>query len=164
MTKKEKGNKRVKWTEEEDRILEYSVSIHGSTNWVLVATELTAWDRTGKQCRERWVNHLCPLVQQRAWTAEEDLRLLQIVRLYGSQWAMISTQFPGRSPNSVKNRWRTLTESRERIKMKSISNIVEYFEKQSHLRQKEKKKKPLPPITGFPFPEDLESQMSVLPL
>ena len=154
------GQRRVKWTKREDMLLENSVRMHGSSNWVLVASELKETNRTGKQCRERWVNHLCPGVRQGSWTAEEDYRLLQIVKVYGSQWAMISMQFSGRSPNSVKNRWRTLTQIRERIKMKSMCNIVEFYEKNSHLQHKTpKKKKPeLPPIDDLPFPYELAAE------
>ena len=127
------AKKRVKWTLEEDERLEYSVRVHGSSNWVLVASELADWNRTGKQCRERWLNHLAPEVQHGVWSADEDLRLLQAVAEHGSQWTRISLQFPGRSPNALKNRWRTLTDPRQRIKIKGITNIVELLSKCSHL-------------------------------
>lgn len=153
------GKRRVKWTPEEDAMLQYSVEMHGATNWVLVASELTQWERTGKQCRERWVNHLAPHVRHESWSAEEDIRLLNVVRQYGSQWARFTSHFPGRSPNSLKNRWRTLTDPRQRIKLKTISNIVEYYEKRSHLcppKEKQRKKSMLPPIDEFPVPEGMD--------
>ena len=140
-------------------MLQYSVEMHGATNWVLVASELTQWERTGKQCRERWVNHLAPHVRHESWSAEEDIRLLNVVRQYGSQWARFTSHFPGRSPNSLKNRWRTLTDPRQRIKLKTISNIVEYYEKRSHLcppKEKQRKKSMLPPIDEFPVPEGMD--------
>ena len=155
-----KVKRRVKWTPEEDARLQYSVEMHGSSNWVLVASELTEWNRTSKQCRERWVNHLAPHVQHVSWSADEDMRLLNVVRQYGSQWAWIASHFPGRSPNSLKNRWRTLTDPRQRIKLKGISNIVEYYEKRSHLcppKEKQRKKQLLPSIDEFPVPEGMDT-------
>merc|ERR1719399_1010415 len=33
--------------------------------------------RVGKQCRERWNNHLCPDVKKSEWSDAEDLAILQ---------------------------------------------------------------------------------------
>ena len=33
--------------------------------------------RTGKQCRERWENHLDPLITRQHWTISEDLLILE---------------------------------------------------------------------------------------
>ena len=45
---------------------------HGTSNWTKVGESFP--ERTGKQCRERWYNHLDPCVKKGEWTSEvEDL-------------------------------------------------------------------------------------------
>src|SRR3546814_790481 len=46
------------WTGEEDEQLVHLVTVHGTGNWSVIAEQLG--NRTGKQCRERWHNHLNP--------------------------------------------------------------------------------------------------------
>jgi hypothetical protein len=41
--------------------------------WSEIAVVVGA--RLGKQCRERWTNHLDPSVRKDGWTAEEDALL-----------------------------------------------------------------------------------------
>lgn len=48
--------KKSNWTKEEDNILKIIVEETGPCNWANIANKLTS--RTGKQCRERWHNHL----------------------------------------------------------------------------------------------------------
>jgi hypothetical protein len=88
---------------EEDRLLIDSIERHGTTNWALVALALP--DRSGKQCRERWVNQLNPDLKLEAWTPEEDNTLISLARVHGHQWSAISQMLKGRSVNSTKNRY-----------------------------------------------------------
>ena len=68
---------RCPWTKEEDSIISELVIIH-TKQWSKIANDLekqstnTLRIRTGKQCRERWHNHLNPDVNKAAWTPEED--------------------------------------------------------------------------------------------
>lgn len=91
------------WTREEDEIIIKFVNEHGTKNWKKLADILPG--RLGKQCRERWRNHLDPNVNRSPWTAEEDALLIQLHEKYGNQWVKISEMFNGRSDNCVKNRW-----------------------------------------------------------
>ena len=59
------------WSGGEDRVLMAAVQSAGAKQeWTEIALALPG--RCGKQCRERWVNHLSPTVCKDAWTAQED--------------------------------------------------------------------------------------------
>lgn len=99
--------KKCKWTPEEDKALIESVKKNGMSNWSLVASDVKG--RTGKQCRERWTNQLCPELNKNEWTAHEDQILLEQHAIRGNMWSIISRFLPGRSLNSIKNRWSWLS-------------------------------------------------------
>ncbi|CAM9858078.1 unnamed protein product [Hapterophycus canaliculatus] len=61
------------WTEEEDSIVRECVEHSGAqkqVKWSVVASRLPG--RIGKQCRERWFNHLDPSIKKGEWSPEED--------------------------------------------------------------------------------------------
>jgi hypothetical protein len=99
--------KKSKWSPEEDDLLRQNVTVHGLGNWSLVAQSIPG--RNGKQCRERWMNQLCPSLNKDNWMPQEDMVLVQQQRIYGNVWSQIAQFLPGRSPNAVKNRWSWLS-------------------------------------------------------
>ena len=54
------------WTKEEDAKVIELVQKYGPKRWSLIAKHLRG--RLGKQCRERWHNHLNPEIKKTAWT------------------------------------------------------------------------------------------------
>ena len=105
---------------EDEKIVEHVLKF-GPKKWSLLVKKMP--ERSAKQCRERWMNSLNPHINKKPWTEQEDQLIVQLVRKYGNKWALISKFLPGRSDNSIKNRWNSSL-SRRLINSPNSSPII----------------------------------------
>lgn len=109
------------WTKEEDQIIIDCIEA-GITKWSEIAERIPG--RIGKQCRERWFNHLDPSLKKGGWTEEEDAILVEAQAKWGNSWTKIAKLLPGRSENAVKNRWNSATRRRQKDQQRTADKIT----------------------------------------
>ncbi|KAL4592702.1 hypothetical protein LXL04_005705 [Taraxacum kok-saghyz] len=87
------------WTEEEDRKLLRLVKNHGVRKWAHIAEQMIG--RVGKQCRERWHNHLRPDIKKDTWSEDEERMMVEAHQKVGNKWAEIAKLILGRTENAI---------------------------------------------------------------
>jgi hypothetical protein len=135
------------WTPSEDAIIVQSIS-EGMTKWSEIAERIPG--RIGKQCRERWFNHLDPRIKKGPWNEEEDRILIEAQAKLGNRWCEIAKMLPGRSENNVKNRWNSAMRRRYQAKKANEDGSVNPPSpaKRRNRKKSDKKKKEKKPKKG----------------
>jgi hypothetical protein len=117
---------RGSWSTEEDNMLKALVSemvnrveSEGAISWTMVASKMKI--RSAKQCRERWILNLDPSINHEPFLPHEDAILLSACSQLGPRWTKIKTLLPGRTENSVKTRYKSLT---RKSNLRVIPNLV----------------------------------------
>mmetsp|Transcript_38653 Transcript_38653/g.69670 ORF Transcript_38653/g.69670 Transcript_38653/m.69670 type:complete len:710 (-) Transcript_38653:248-2377(-) len=112
------------WTKAEDEhLLDLVLEMKHPLKWSIIAQSLCDFsagrdsdtpERTGKQCRERYVNHLNPRLKHTEFTPLEDATIWRLYATVGTQWAKMSKVIPGRTDNNLKNRFHNLKRQLQR--------------------------------------------------
>lgn len=162
------------WTPQEDARLVELVkkesavppSISASKTWSRVASQLT--NRTGKQCRERYLNQLKPGIRRDPWSPEEERILRETHAKIGNKWVTIAQQLPGRTDNCVKNHWNSMLRKRQRreaaLRATEAEVVATLGSAQGHkLHHDFKSEADLSVHTGYATPSGVSSSYHDLP-
>lgn len=88
--------------------------------WPAIAESISG--RSGKQCRERYLNHLKPKLKMEDWSALEDALLFHMYTLFGSKWALMRKALFGRTDSRIKNRFHFLRRRLEKDAVKFLQD------------------------------------------
>jgi hypothetical protein len=78
--------------------------------------------RNGKQCRERYINHLSSALKPKIWHPIEDANIVYLFSKHGTKWSQIAKWFVGRTDNGIKNRFHYLRRWMEKDYRKKYEN------------------------------------------
>ncbi|KRX01300.1 Homeodomain protein [Pseudocohnilembus persalinus] len=130
------SSNRIPWTKKDNSVLKELVKqcreINGNYAWVDISKKLFKLTgekifRSSKQCREHYHNFLDPNLKNTKWTMEEDTILIQMQSQIGNKWSEIAKKLPGRTDNSVKNRFMSLKTK----KLDTIEALQSYHSQKS---------------------------------
>lgn len=126
---KEQITKKNAWIPEQDKeLMKIIREFGGETNrWSEIGKRMK--NRSGKQCRERYHNHLKADIKRGDWTQEEDDSIWKLQAEFNGQWAYIAKTLTGRSASAVKNRWHLVCR-----KITKENEAQKQFQKMTHTK------------------------------
>ncbi|EKX74370.1 conserved hypothetical protein [Theileria equi strain WA] len=76
------------WKNSEDEVLKAAIMKYGLKSWSRVSSLLV--NKSAKQCKARWYEWLDPNVKKTEWSREEEELLLQLAKMFPTQWRTIA--------------------------------------------------------------------------
>ena len=150
---KKKFYTRTRFSPQEDKELIRLVSLYGENDWNKISLELynqsqKKFQRTSKQCKDRYINYLSPDIQNKEWTLEEDQCLICYFCQYPYRWKILKKFLSGRSEVAIKNRFKHLQKDgmkflrpmigqnqQNQVLINNFSNIQSFSQVQKILNQ-----------------------------
>eukprot|EP00516_Mucochytrium_quahogii_P003041 CAMPEP_0203763290 /NCGR_PEP_ID=MMETSP0098-20131031/15973_1 /ASSEMBLY_ACC=CAM_ASM_000208 /TAXON_ID=96639 /ORGANISM=" , Strain NY0313808BC1" /LENGTH=203 /DNA_ID=CAMNT_0050657965 /DNA_START=148 /DNA_END=760 /DNA_ORIENTATION=+ len=86
----------------------------GRQRWARISSFVAS--RNSKQCRDRWNCLTNGFSKRQGWSSVEDQKLIAAQATHGNAWVRIATEFPGRSDNMLKSRFRVLKQTKSNDK------------------------------------------------
>ena len=114
-------------------MLKKIVELYGPQDWSQIAKHLPG--RIGKQCRERWYNHLDPNINKRKWTSEEDRLIVKLVLVDRVRWCEMAKVLVGRTDSAIKNRFNS--NLKRRLHEPKFADLLNISDVQQRLHKKE---------------------------
>lgn len=127
---KRKQGAQSKFTENTDNRLRELVGKFGTEAWEIISRHM--YNKSPKQCKDRWTNYLDPAIKRDPWEADEDQRLTALVDDIGPRWKDIATHFGTRTPSDVRFRYLKLMRN-----MKKFPNTFHNSSAQSPQQKEE---------------------------
>jgi hypothetical protein len=143
MDESSKNQRKMKhpFSHEEDMIIINFVNENGISNFSELNSILPT--RTVRQIRERYRNYLDPKVNLDSFSNEEDLKLKELVLIFGQKWSMFTSMFNGRTDVHLKNHFKKLTRNEAKtapkISKKEIQQIQIIPKREQYVQLNENK-------------------------
>ncbi len=128
-SKPKKKNKKVKWTELEDKILLEKGKEFNGKNWRKIASFIPG--HSAIQCSSRF-KRIQPGLIKGYWSKEEDKKLLELFKKYGKKWSNISKEMPWRTGKQIRDRYLNILDDRlnkNKFTKEEDDKIIELYEK-----------------------------------
>ncbi|OHT04409.1 Myb-like DNA-binding domain containing protein [Tritrichomonas foetus] len=131
---------RSQFTKVEDEQLKRLVKKYDEdeNKWEKIAKEMK--NRDSRQCHERWIKYLSPIINHSEWSQEEDILLKKLHSEIGSHWHKMIDKFPQRTEIMLRNRWNIL-QRKEQKEDKSLDRSLDRFYSSSKKRTLSRKNK-----------------------
>ncbi len=101
--------KKGRWTLEEDRKLFGYYEFLGR-NWAVISNLMKT--RNSKQVKDRFNNHLDPLISNEPFSFQEDLLILNLYKIFNTKWKLYIDHLPARSADRIKTRYNSSIKSK----------------------------------------------------